>query len=717
MSDVIECRIKTPIGLVIRSHRTPLLDANARMLALSEQLDGRRGAVLSSGFEYPGRYRRWDMGFVDPPLCLSGRGREFVIEALNERGQVLVTACLAALAGCGEVDVIGREPDRVVGLVPAGRGLFTEEQRTRQPSLMTVLRCLREAFATPEDPHLGFYGAFGYDLVFQFEPLVPRMARAQDQRDLVLMLPDHLLVVDHQRELAFDLSYEFSFGTADTAGLPRATEAAAFEASSIAQSSGDHLPGEYAEVVRRAATEFSAGNLFEVVPSQEFVRPCPRPPSEVFSTLRRDNPSPYGFFLNLGGGEYLVGASPEMFVRVRDNRVETCPIAGTIARGGDAIADADQILSLLNSEKDEAELTMCTDVDRNDKARVCTHGSVRIIGRRQIEMYSRLIHTVDHVEGELRPGMDALDAFLTHCWAVTVTGAPKQAAMQFIEDHEPSPRRFYGGAVGIVGFSGALNTGLILRTIHIREGQAHVRVGATLLYASDPEAEERETRLKAAAALSALTPKGSTLATAPPSRRSRRRPSVLLVDHRDSFVHTLGDYFRQLSARVTTLRSGFDPSEVDRLDPDLVVLSPGPGRPADFGTAALLAHLAHRGRPAFGVCLGLQALVEFAGGSLAVLGTPRHGVASELTQVSGPLFADLPTHGLRVGRYHSLYGVLASLPPVLEVQALSADDGCLMACSHRELPFSAVQFHPESIMSAGENLGLRLLDNVLRTAR
>ena len=139
---------------------------------------------------------------------------------------------------------------------------------------------------------------------------------------------------------------------------------------------------------------------------------------------------------------------PEMFVRVEGKCVETCPISGTIGRGVDAIGDAAQIRLLLNSDKDTAELTMCTDVDRNDKSRICEPGSVQVIGRRQVEMYSHLIHTVDHVEGILRPEFDALDAFLSHAWAVTVTGAPKRSAMQFIEEREHSPRRWYGGAVG-----------------------------------------------------------------------------------------------------------------------------------------------------------------------------------------------------------------------------------------------------------------------------
>ena len=133
-----------------------------------------------------------------------------------------------------------------------------------------------------------------------------------------------------------------------------------------------------------------------------------------------------------------------MFVRVEERRIETCPISGTIRRGRDPIEDSEQILTLLNSKKDESELTMCSDVDRNDKSRVCEPGSVKVIGRRQIEMYSRLIHTVDHIEGRLRADMDAFDGFLSHAWAVTVTGAPKRWAMRFIEEHEKSPRAWYG---------------------------------------------------------------------------------------------------------------------------------------------------------------------------------------------------------------------------------------------------------------------------------
>jgi anthranilate synthase len=461
-----------------------------------------------------------------------------------------------------------------------------------------------------------------------------------------------------------------------------------------------------------ARESFRRGDLFEVVPSQTFFAGSPRPPSEVFRRLREWNPSPYGFLINLGQAEYLVGASPEMYVRVDGDRVETCPISGTIARGRDPIGDAAQILTLLSSAKDASELTMCTDVDRNDKSRICVPGSVRVIGRRQIEMYSRLIHTVDHVEGRLRPGFDALDAFLAHTWAVTVTGAPKPWAMQFVEDHERSPRAWYGGAVGRVGFDGNLNTGLTLRTVRVLDGVAEVRVGATLLYDSDPDEEERETELKASAFLDAIRqPRRTPSAAAVPWPRPGAGKRVLLVDHHDSFVHTLANYLRQTGAEVVTLRAGFPPGMLDELRPDLAVLSPGPGTPSDFDVSGTLTALLARGIPTFGVCLGLQGMVEHLGGALGVLDYPVHGKASRIRVIGGRVLEGLPAE-FAAGRYHSLFAIREKLPADLVVTAES-DDGVIMAVEHRTLPLAAVQFHPESILTLDDDVGLRLLRNAV----
>jgi anthranilate synthase len=678
---------------------------------LISALDSRRGVLLASSFEYPGRYTRWDIGFVDPPLEITARGRAIEIRALNDRGRVLLNFVMPTIR---DIDVIGEltvAEDLLTFRVLEPEGQFTEEQRSRQPSVFSVLREIVAIFRSDRDRYLGLYGAFGYDLTFQFEPVSQHLKRADSQRDLVLYIPDEIVIVDHRRERAQRFSYEFSKGGSGTDGMPRRGRSETFSPGGVPAADCDHAPGEYAVTVRLAQEAFARGDMFEAVPGRMFHEPCNAPPSELFDRLRRRNPSPYGALMNLGSGEYLVAASPEMFVRVEGRRVETCPISGTIARGVDAIEDAAHIRELLNSTKDESELTMCTDVDRNDKSRVCVPGSVRVIGRRQIEMYSRLIHTVDHVEGTLADEFDAFDAFLAHTWAVTVTGAPKQAAMQFIEDHEKSPRRWYGGAIGVAGFDGSMNTGLTLRTIRIENGVAEVRAGATLLYDSDPEAEEAETTLKASALIDAIRnaePKAKAGATRSTPVAGRK---VLFVDHRDSFVHTLAGYVRATCAEVTTLRAGFDSALIDDIAPDLAILSPGPGRPEDFDLSATIAELLARKLPIFGVCLGLQGIVEYFGGELGVLDVPVHGKPSTVTTTGSQLFDGL-SKNFSVGRYHSLYALKESLPECLRVTAETAD-GIVMAVEHDSLPVSAVQFHPESIMSFGDHAGQRLMENVL----
>jgi len=711
----VENAYRTAGGIAVRRTRRPLPYQGA-IEPLVAALDQQIGVLLSSSFEYPGRYTRWDIGFCDPPLSLTSRGRNFTIAASNARGRVLIPAIAAALNSEPAIERFAADDGSVRGTVRKPAGRFTEEERSKQPSIFSVLRALIALFKSDADPQLGLYGAFGYDLAFQFEPIPKKLPRAADQRDLVLFVPDRLVIVDHKREEAWVCDYEFAVGNGDTSGLPREGSRTPVQRGADIASGCDHAPGEYAANVTVAKAAFERGDLFEVVPGQMFLEPCAAPPSAIFRTLRERNPAPYGFFMNLGDGEHLVGASPEMYVRVTGDRVETCPISGTIARGVDPVGDAEQILRLLNSEKDAAELTMCTDVDRNDKSRICEPGSVAVIGRRQIELYSRLIHTVDHVEGRLRAGFDALDAFLSHAWAVTVTGAPKTHAMRFIERHEKSPRRWYGGAVGLLNFSGDMNTGLTLRTVRIKDGVAEVRAGATLLYDSDPDAEEAETRLKASAMLDAIRSAGRPAAArksaAETAMRSGVGKRVLLIDHEDSFVHTLANYFRQTGATVTTWRAGFDPAALAAEKPDLLVLSPGPGRPEDFGISKTLGAAHDLNLPVFGVCLGLQGMAEYCGAKLALMPIPQHGKSATVRVQGGKLFDALPPQ-FKVGRYHSIHVPRDTIPDALTVTA-ETEDGIVMAVEHRDLPWAGVQFHPESIMTLDDGAGQRIIDTVMR---
>ena len=696
----------------------------AELVRIAQAVDRRRGGVMSSGMEYPGRYSRWHMAYMNPPVEVTTHGRYVTARALNERGQVILPAVADAMRRVGyeQPEMADNSKRRglaeVTVVIPEGEGTFTEEERSRRPTVFTALREIAAAFGCA-DPHLGLYGAFGYDLAFQFEPVRLRMDRPPAQRDLVLHLPDEIWVLDRRREEAIRYSYEFAAGGVSTEGHPRQTPDTPQPAASVREQVPEGpTPGRYAAIVGRAKERFRRGDLFEVVPSHVFYGRCASP-AAFYERLRERNPAPYEFLFNLGDGEYLVGASPEMYVRVTGDRVETCPISGTIARGADPLEDAANIVTLLRSAKEESELTMCTDVDRNDKSRVCVPGSVQVIGRRQIEMYSRLIHTVDHIEGRLRPGFDALDAFLTHMWAVTVTGAPKTWAMQFIEDNEDAPRRWYGGAVGKIGFDGSMNTGLTLRTAHIRGGVAAVRAGATLLFDSDPESEEQETHIKARALLETLHEAERTQqppAAAPVSAPAVRPPRVLLVDHQDSFVHTLADYFRQHGAEVTTLRAGFPAGMLDSREPDLVVLSPGPGRPSDFKCDELLSELDARNLPAFGVCLGLQAMVEHAGGELSLLPEPQHGKPGRI-HVRGQtsLFAGLPAE-FTAARYHSLYAAEPAVKGGFTVTA-ATPDGVVMAIEDNAAGRWAVQFHPESILTAAGRSGHQVIGNVLALCR
>ncbi|PZA10304.1 anthranilate synthase component I [Rhodopseudomonas palustris] len=700
---------KTAAGLGVTRSAEPFAGGQA-LDALIDLLDHRRGVMLSSGTTVPGRYESFDLGFADPPLALTTRADNFTIEALNPRGRVLIAflsdkleeACVVVEQACAT---------KIRGHIVRGEAPVDEEQRTRRASAISLVRAVIAAFASPADPMLGLYGAFAYDLVFQFEDLKQKRAREADQRDIVLYVPDRLLAYDRATGRGVSIAYEFAWKGQFTAGLPNETAESVYTQTGR-QGFADHAPGDYPKVVEKARAAFARGDLFEAVPGQLFGEPCERSPAEVFKRLCRINPSPYGGLLNLGDGEFLVSASPEMFVRSDGRRIETCPISGTIARGVDAISDAEQIQKLLNSEKDEFELNMCTDVDRNDKARVCVPGTIKVLARRQIETYSKLFHTVDHVEGMLRPGFDALDAFLTHAWAVTVTGAPKLWAMQFVEDNERSPRRWYAGAFGAVGFDGSINTGLTIRTIRMKDGLAEVRVGATCLFDSDPVAEDKECQVKAAALFQALRgdPAKPLSALAPDATGSGKK--VLLVDHDDSFVHMLADYFRQVGAQVTVVRYIHGLKMLAENTYDLLVLSPGPGRPEDFKIKDTIDAALEKKLPIFGVCLGVQAMGEYFGGTLGQLAQPAHGRPSRIQVRGGTLMRGLPNE-VTIGRYHSLYVDMRDMPKDLTVTA-STDDGIAMAIEHKTLPVGGVQFHPESLMSLGGEVGLRIVENAFR---
>lgn len=687
------------------------------LTALLKKLDRQRGIYLSSGYEFPGRYSRWDVGAVDPPMEIIAQGRDVTIRPLNPRGQALNRILEPVLAAHPHWESFQNEEGTLRGKLKPLPELFPEEERSKQPSAFSVVRAVIQEFKHPLAARLSLVGAFGYDLLLQFDPIERKLTR-NDVKDLHLYLCDDIYFMDRKTERIERYQYDFARGDVETKGLSRAGEklkrVKKVKPKNVKQSPivSDHTSEEYMAKVEEVREGMRRGDYYEVVLRQTFRAPYASSPSELFSKIQHASPSPYEFFLQLGE-EQLIGASPEMFVRIEGRRVETCPIAGTARRTGDPLKDADAIRELLNSRKEESELTMCTDVDRNDKSRIAVPGSVKVIGRRLIEAYAGLFHTVDHVEGTLAEGFDSLDAFLTHMWAVTIIGAPKKWAAQAIENLEKEARGWYGGAVGMICMDGDINTGITIRTVHLRDGIAKYGAGATLLYDSDPASEDRECWTKATGFFRALDAEKKAAPAYAPLREENAGLRLLLVDNEDCFIHTLSNYVRQTGAEVMTYRAGFPLDLIEKLQPNLILISPGPGRPADFGVPDLVRYAARIGVPVFGVCLGLQGMVEAFGGELGVLGYPVHGKPSTIRHRGIGVFEGLPEE-FRVGRYHSLYAVREKLPSVLEITAES-DDGIIMGVRHRELPLEAVQFHPESILTLDGDCGLKLMENVVRT--
>ncbi len=707
-----ERRFETPGGIsVIRRVSTAPYEQGLGHLA--QLLNEYRGVYLSSGYEYPGRYSRWDIASVRPPVEIIAFERKVEFRALNLRGEILNRILYPILRKHPHWESLELCGGTLVGLLKPLPPLFPEEERSKQPSAFSVLRALIEEFRCGEDPRLALIGAFGFDLLYRFDPIVPKKPRTR-QKDLHLFLCDDIWFMDRKKEVIERCEYDFERDGFSTLALRRdGVKVPAAPTAPPGEIVCDHTPEEYMEKVEAVRRGMREGQYYEVVLRQTFSTPYGGKPSELFERIQVASPSPYEFFLQLGD-EQLIGASPEMYVRVEGRRVETCPISGTARRTGDPLRDADNIRELLASPKEESELTMCTDVDRNDKSRVCVPGSVKVIGRRLIEAYAGVYHTVDHVEGMLAEGFDSLDAFLTHMWSVTMIGAPKKAAAQAIEDLEKTARGWYGGAVGMISLNGDMNTGILIRTVHLHDGIAEYGVGATLLYDSVPENEERETRMKATGFFRAIQ-RGVAPAeeTAPrPGAGPGTGVRLLLVDNDDCFIHTLANYLRQTGADVVTYRAGFPVELIQQVGPDMILISPGPGRPADFGVPGLVRHAAGMGIPVFGVCLGLQGAVEAFGGELGVLDYPMHGKPSMVRHRGIGVFEGLPPE-FKVGRYHSLYARRESLPECLEITAES-DDGVIMGIRHRQLPVEAVQFHPESILTMEGDCGRKLMENVVR---
>jgi anthranilate synthase component I len=261
-------------------------------------------------------------------------------------------------------------------------------------------------------------------------------------------------------------------------------------------------PGDYADMVNAAKDYIAAGDIFQVVLAQRFTQPFPLPPVDLYRALRRINPSPFLYYLDLPGFA-LIGSSPEILVRARDGEVTIRPIAGTRPRGKTASEDAANRESLLADPKERAEHLMLLDLGRNDVGRVAEAGTVTVTDSYGVEFYSHVMHIVSNVTGELSPEYDAIDALFAGFPAGTVSGAPKVRACEIIAELEPETRGAYAGGVGYFSPDGSMDSCIVLRTAVVKDGVMHIQAGAGIVADSNPEYEQRECEAKAGALFAA----------------------------------------------------------------------------------------------------------------------------------------------------------------------------------------------------------------------
>lgn len=352
----------------------------------------------------------------------------------------------------------------------------------------------------------GAFGYLGYDMIQYVEPVQITRPDVLGVPEALLIVPKVVVIFDHLYQELLLVGRVEDDEAAINVLLDSIEEQLERLPSlppkdrepSVVTLASDTSKDRYFEIVETCRDYIKAGDIFQVVPSQRFSVPFARKPISFYRALRRLNPSAFMFHMNLGEVS-LVGSSPEILVRVRDGRVAIRPIAGTRPRSGEAEEDARRAQDLLSDPKEMAEHLMLLDLGRNDVGRVAAYGSVTVTESFVVERYSHVMHIVSHVEGDLREGLDAVDALLAGFPAGTVSGAPKIRAMQIIDEVETSRRGIYGGAVGYFGWNGDLDTCIALRTAVIKDGQLHIQAGGGVVLDSVAQYEYDETVHKSGA--------------------------------------------------------------------------------------------------------------------------------------------------------------------------------------------------------------------------
>jgi anthranilate synthase component 1 len=359
----------------------------------------------------------------------------------------------------------------------------------------------------------GAVGYLGYDIVRYFERLPETATDDLEVPDAAFMLPDTLVIFDHAKHQLLVLANAHNTGNPEAAYHDAVRRIDQIVAALGRPLPPIEIPGEplddeltsnitrdtYEKNVRAAKEYIAAGDAFQIVLSQRFTRRTTAPPLMIYRALRALNPSPYMFYLKFGDDFTLMGASPEMMVRVEDGVATYRPIAGTRKRGMVEAEDKALEAELLADPKERAEHVMLVDLGRNDLGRVSEYGTVNVTKMMYIERYSHVMHIVSNIEGQVREGVDAFDVFRATFPAGTLSGAPKVRAMEIIEELEGTRRGPYGGAVGYFSYDGSMDTCITIRALLMQGDRVYIQAGGGIVADSDPEREYEETVNKAKA--------------------------------------------------------------------------------------------------------------------------------------------------------------------------------------------------------------------------
>jgi len=483
-------------------------------LPLYRQLKNGGASCLFESASASDKSSRMSVIGLEPPLELVGKDERLSVQLLHPRARVFYDFIKTEFAAFVEHEGGGR----LELIIPRTPFHGPEEERLERQNIAQPLRRLLSAFPDREKNFMGLYGALSYRFVYLFEDI--KTEKNCPEPDFHLFIFDNILLFNHlTKDLTLYVTRE-SETAAENAihemlSLIAASQTSNFELRTSnfkLQTSNSKLkigpfqttPDDetFKSQVEQGIRLCNEGELLEIVLSRRHTATVQGDLLPLYERYKAINPSPYLFYFDFGD-EVLLGASPEMMLRYENGRATLRPISGSVRRSDNPIEDHHLMMELLNSPKENSELDMLIDLGRNDLARICKPG-IEIDQYRIIEKYSHVTHTVAQVSGVLEDRYSGFDALIASLNAGTLTGAPKIAAMEYIEQIELHTRGYYGGCIGWLLFDGDVNTAITIRTAHARDGLLSFCAGATLLYESVPESELKETKIKAGAFMAAV---------------------------------------------------------------------------------------------------------------------------------------------------------------------------------------------------------------------